>query len=59
MNQQEMIETILNYKDELQRDYNECCKAFGQQDPATKRNETKLVTMLLLLDKLKLDDYRF
>ena len=57
MNQQEMIELILNYKDELQNDYNELCKAFGQQDPATKRNETKLVTILLLLDKLELNEY--
>ena len=57
MNQQEMIEVIFNYKDELQNDYNELCKAFGQQDPATKRNETKLVTMLLLLDKLELNEY--
>ena len=56
MNQQEMIEAILNYKDELQKDYNECCKAFGQQDPATKRNETKLVTLLILIDKLELDE---
>ena len=57
MNQQEMIEVILNYKDELQKDYNELCKAFGQQDSATKRNETKLVTILLLLDKLELNEY--
>jgi len=56
MNQQEMIEAILNYKDELQNDYNELCKAFGQQDPATKRNETKLVTLLILIDKLELDE---
>ena len=56
MNQQEMIEVIFNYKDELQRDYNELCKAFGQQDPATKRNETKLVTLLILIDKLELDE---
>ena len=56
MNQQEMIEAILNYKDEIQKDYNECCKAFGQQDPATKRNETKLVTLLILIDKLELDE---
>ena len=57
MNKEEMIEIILDYKDELQNDYNECCKAFGQQDPAPKRNETKLVTMLLLLDKLELNEY--
>ena len=56
MNQQEMIEAILNYKDELQNDYNELCKAFGQQDPATKRNETKLVTLLILIDKLGIDE---
>ena len=56
MNQQEMIEVILNYKDELQNDYNELCKAFGQQDPATKRNETKLVTLIILIDKLGLDE---
>ena len=56
MNQQEMIEAILNYKDELRNDYNELCKAFGQQDPATKRNETKLVTILILIDKLELDE---
>jgi hypothetical protein len=56
MNQQEMIEVILNYKDELQNDYNELCKAFGQQDPATKRNEAKLVTLIILIDKLGLDE---
>jgi hypothetical protein len=56
MNQQEMIEAIFNYKDELQNDYNELCKAFGQQDPATKRNETKLVTLIILIDKLGLDE---
>ena len=56
MNQQEMIEVILNYKDELQNDYNELCKAFGQQDPATKRNETNLVTLIILIDKLGLDE---
>jgi hypothetical protein len=56
MNQQEMIETILNYKDELQNHYNECCKAFGQQDSATKRNEAKLVTLIILIDKLGLDE---
>ena len=57
MNKEEMIQVILNYKNELQNDYNELCKAFGQQDPATKRNETKLVTILLLLDKLELNEY--
>jgi hypothetical protein len=56
MNKEEMIEIILDYKDELQNDYNELCKAFGQQDPATKRNETKLVTLLILIDKLELDE---
>ena len=56
MNHQEMIEAIFNYKDELQNDYNELCKAFGQQDPATKRNETKLVTLIILIDKLGLDE---
>ena len=56
MNKEEMIETILNYKDELQNDYNELCKAFGQQDPATKRNETKLVTLIILIDKLGIDE---
>ena len=56
MNQQEMIETILNYKEELQNHYNVCCKEFGQQDPATKRNEAKLVTLIILIDKLGLDE---
>jgi hypothetical protein len=56
MNKEEMIEVILNYKDELQNDYNELCKAFGSGDPATKRNETKLVTLIILIDKLGLDE---
>jgi len=56
MNQQEMIEAIFNYKDELQNHYNELCKEFGQQDPATKRNEAKLVTLIILIDKLGLDE---
>ena len=56
MNQQEMIEIIFNYKDELQKDYNELCKAFGSGDPATKRINTKLVTLLILIDKLELDE---
>ena len=56
MNQEEMIEIIFNYKDELQNDYNELCKAFGSGDPATKRINTKLVTILILIDKLELDE---
>ena len=56
MNQQEMIEIILDYKDELQNDYNELCKAFGSGDPATKRINTKLVTLLILIDKLGIDE---
>lgn len=56
MNQQEMIEIILDYKNELQNDYNELCKAFGSGRPATKRINTKLVTLLILIDKLELDE---
>ena len=56
MNQEEMIEVIFNYKYELQNDYNELCKAFGSGDPATKRINTKLVTLLILIDKLELDE---
>jgi hypothetical protein len=56
MNKEEMIEVIFNYKDELQNDYNELCKAFGSGDPATKRINTKLVTLLILIDKLELDE---
>ena len=56
MNKEKMIEIIFNYKDELQNDYNELCKAFGSGDPATKRNETKLVTLIILIDKLGIDE---
>jgi len=56
MNQQEMIEAIFNYKDELQNDYNEIARVFGYNDPATKRNETKLVTLIILIEKLGLDE---
>ena len=56
MNKEEMIEVIFNYKGELQNDYNELCKAFGSGDPATKRINTKLVTLLILIDKLELDE---
>ena len=56
MNKEEIIEVILDYKDELQNDYNELCKAFGSGDTATKRINTKLVTLLILIDKLELDE---
>jgi hypothetical protein len=56
MNQQEMIETILDYKDELRDEYNEMVGAFGYKDLSTQRHETKYTTLLLLIEKLELDE---
>jgi hypothetical protein len=56
MNQQEMIEVILDYKDELRDEYNEMVGAFGYKDLSTQRHETKYTTLLLLIEKLELDE---
>ena len=56
MNKEEMIEIILDYKDELRDEYNEMVGAFGYKDLSTQRHETKYTTLLLLIEKLELDE---
>ena len=56
MNKEEMIEVILDYKDELRDEYNEMVSAFGYKDASTKRLQTKYTTILLLIEKLGLDE---
>lgn len=56
MNKEEMIEVILNHQNEIQEHYNVCCKEFGYYDQATLRNQTQLATILLLTEKLGIDE---
>ena len=56
MNKEEMTATILAYSVELRDEYNEMVKEFGYKDPAAKRLQTKYTTILLLIEKLGLDE---
>ena len=56
MNKEEMTVTILAYSIELRDEYNEMVREFGYKDPATQRLQTKYTTLLLLIEKLGLDE---
>jgi len=56
MNKEEMTATILAYSVELRDEYNEMVGAFGYKDPAAQRLQTKYTTVLLLIEKLGLDE---
>ena len=56
MNKEEMIEVILDYKDELRDEYNEMVGAFGYKDASAQRLQTKYTTILLLIEKLELNE---
>ena len=51
-----MTATILAYSVELRDEYNEMVSAFGHTDPAAQRLKTKYVTLLILIEKLGLDE---
>ncbi len=51
-----MTATILAYSVELRDEYNEMVSAFGYKDPAAQRLQTKYTTLLLLIEKLGLDE---
>ena len=56
MNKEEMTATILAYSIELRDEYNEMVREFGYKDPAAQRLQTKYTTLLLLIEKLGLDE---
>lgn len=56
MNKEQMTATILLYSIELRDEYNEMVLAFGDKDPATQRLRTKYATLLVLIEKLGLDE---
>jgi hypothetical protein len=56
MNKEEMTATILAYSVELRDEYNEMVKEFGYKDLAAQRLQTKYTTILLLIEKLGLDE---
>ena len=56
MNKEEMTATILAYSVELRDEYNEMVKEFGYKDLAAQRLQTKYTTVLLLIEKLGLDE---
>lgn len=56
MTTEEMTTTILAYSIELRDEYNEMVSAFGYKDPAAQRLQTKYTTLLLLIEKLGLDE---
>ncbi len=51
-----MTATILAYSVELRDEYNEMVKEFGYKDLAAQRLQTKYTTVLLLIEKLGLDE---
>jgi len=56
MTTEQMTATILAYSVELRDEYNEMVSAFGYKDPAAQRLQTKYTTVLLLIEKLGLDE---
>jgi hypothetical protein len=56
MNKEQMTATILLYSIELRDEYNEMAGAFGHTDPAAQRLQTKYATLLVLIEKLGLDE---
>jgi hypothetical protein len=56
MNKEQMTATILLYSIELRDEYNEMVAAFGHTDPAAQRLQTKYATLLVLIEKLGLDE---
>jgi hypothetical protein len=51
-----MTATILAYSVELRDEYNEMVGAFGYKDASAQRLQTKYTTILLLIEKLGLDE---
>ena len=51
-----MTATILAYSVELRDEYNEMVSAFGHKDASAQRLQTKYTTILLLIEKLGLDE---
>ena len=51
-----MTATILAYSVELRDEYNEMVKEFGYKDASAQRLQTKYTTLLLLIEKLGLDE---
>ena len=56
MTTEEMKATILLYSIELRDEYNEMVREFGYKDPAAQRLQTKYTTLLILIEKLGLDE---
>jgi len=55
MEKEEMTATILAYMLELKGEYEEMVLEFGYKDPSTQRLQTKYTTLLILIEKLNLD----
>jgi len=55
MNQDEMIEIILQFEQELWTERNEMFEAFGLDDQGTKRAITRWCIIDDLIDKLKIE----
>jgi len=55
MNQEQMIETILDFEKELWTERNEMFEAFGYNDQGTKRAVTRWCVIAELIEKLKIE----
>ena len=55
MNQEQMIEAILEFEQELWTERNECFEAFGYNDHSTKRAITRWCVIEELIEKLKIE----
>jgi hypothetical protein len=56
MNDQKMTENILDYYNELKDHYNDMSTAFGYDDAGTQRAQLAYTTILILIEKLGLDE---
>lgn len=55
MNQEQMIEAIREFEQELWTERNECFEAFGYNDQSTKRAVTRWCVIEELIEKLKIE----
>ena len=56
MNDQKLTENILDYYNELKDHYNDMSTAFGYDDAGTQRAQLAYTTILILIEKLGLDE---
>jgi hypothetical protein len=56
MNKEQITKVILDYYHEVRDHYNEMSTAFGYEDSGSQRSQIAYTTLLILIEKLELDE---